>query len=144
MKLARWVRPTRVFLSWLALGLIIVGYTARTASAQVLYGSMVGTLTDQSGAVVPKATVIVTNTSTGLSREATTNDDGYYSIPNLPEGNYDLVVTATGFKPYTQKGVTVRINASPADATIEVGGVAEQVSVEATTAVLQTRQRMSA
>ena len=139
MKLARWVRPARVFLSWLALGLIVMGYTARTASAQVLYGSIVGTLTDQTSAVVPKATVTVTNTSTGLSREATTNDAGYYSIPNLPEGNYDLAVTATGFKPYTQTGVTVRINSvTRADAIIEVGGVAEQVSVEATSAVLQT------
>ena len=64
MKLA----PARVFLSWLALSLIVIGYTARTVSAQVLYGSIVGTLTDQTSAVVPKATVSVTNTSTGLSR----------------------------------------------------------------------------
>ena len=84
--------------------------SAHPASAQVLYGSVVGTLTDETGAVVPKATVTVTNTSTGLSRQATTNDIGYYSIPNLPEGSYDLAVAAGGFKPYTQTGVSVRIN----------------------------------
>ena len=87
VKLACWVPPARVFLSWLALSLIVIGYAARPASAQVLYGSVVGTLTDETGAVVPKATVTVTNTSTGLSRGATTNDAGYYSIPNLPEGS---------------------------------------------------------
>ncbi len=135
MKLA----PARVFLSWLALSLIVIGYTARTVSAQVLYGSIVGTLTDQTSAVVPKATVSVTNTSTGLSRQVTTNEAGYYSIPNLPEGNYDVAVNATGFKAYTQTGVSVRINSvTRTDIVIEIGGVAEQVSVEATSAVLQT------
>ena len=60
---------------------------------QVLYGSIVGTLTDETGGVVPNASVTVTNTSTGLSKQATANDVGYYSIPNLPEGSYDMSVT---------------------------------------------------
>ena len=93
-----------IVLSCLAIGFIVMGYAARTASAQVLYGSIVGTLTDQTGAVVPKAQVTVTNTSTGLSRQATTDDAGYYSIPNLPEGTYDLSVTASGFKPVHAEG----------------------------------------
>ena len=56
-----------------AIGLMVMGYAARPASAQVLYGSIVGTLTDETGAVVPNAVVDVTNTSTGLSRQATTD-----------------------------------------------------------------------
>ena len=81
----------------------------------------------------------VTNTSTGLSRQATTDDAGYYSIPNLPEGTYDLSVSATGFKPYTQKGVNVPINSvTRVDVSIQVGAVTEQVTVEASAAVLQT------
>ena len=123
----------------LVIVLMMTGYTARPASAQVLYGSIVGTLTDQTGAVVPKATVTVTNTSTGLSRQATTDDAGYYSIPNLPEGIYDLSITAGGFRPYTQKGVNVSINAvTRVDATMQVGAVTEEVTVEAATALLQT------
>jgi hypothetical protein len=64
----------------------VMGFADRTASAQVLYGSIVGTLTDETGGVVPNASVTVTNASTGLSKQATANDAGYYSIPNLPEG----------------------------------------------------------
>ena len=114
---------------------------SRAADAQVLYGSVVGTLTDQTGAVVPNATVMVTNHETGLSRQVVTDQNGYYSIPNLLEGVYDLAVTSTGFKPYTQKGVAISINrVTRVDATIEVGAVNEQVSVEATSAVLQTNK----
>ena len=81
----------------------------------------------------------VTNTSTGLSRQATTNADGYYSIPNLQEGTYDLAITASGFKTHTQRGVNVPINAvTRIDATIQVGALSEEVSVEANSALLQT------
>lgn len=118
---------------------MIMSYAARIASAQVLYGSIVGTLTDESGAVVPQATVTVKNTSTGLSRDAKTDNAGYYSIPNLPEGTYDLSVEAGGFRPYTQKGLNVPINAvTRANVVIAVGAVTEQVTVEAGTAALQT------
>jgi hypothetical protein len=128
-----------VILFCLAIGLLVMGYAPRTASAQVLYGSIAGTLTDETGAIVPRATVTVTNTATGLSRQATTDESGYYSIPNLLEGTYDLAVNASGFRPYTQKGVTVRINvATRVDAIVQVGALNEQVTVEASTAVLQT------
>jgi len=123
----------------LTIAFIVAGYSARPASAQVLYGSIVGTLTDQTGAGVPKATVTVTNKSTGLKKEATTDDAGYYSIPNLPEGTYDLAITAGGFRPYTQKDLNISINAvRRVDAALQVGGLTEEVSVEASTALLQT------
>jgi len=123
----------------LVIVLMMTGYTARPASAQVLYGSLVGTLTDQTGAGVPKATVTVTNKATGLSKQATTDDAGYYSIRNLPEGVYDLSIAAGGFRPYTQKDLNISINAvTRADAAMKVGGVTEEVSVEASTALLQT------
>jgi hypothetical protein len=138
LKTVKGVQAT-VMLSWLAIGIFMMVYPARPASGQVLYGSMVGTLTDQTGAVVPKATVTVTNASTGLSRQATTNDTGYYSIPNLLEGVYDLSVSASGFKPYVQNGIRVSINAvTRVDAAIQVGALSEEVRVEATTAALQT------
>ncbi|HSB17428.1 MAG TPA: carboxypeptidase-like regulatory domain-containing protein, partial [Bryobacteraceae bacterium] len=81
----------------------------------------------------------VTNTATGFSRQATTDDAGYYSIPNLPDGAYDVSVSASGFKPVTQKGVDIVINTvARVDVTLEVGAVTEAITVEASGALLQT------
>ncbi len=127
--------------SCLAFALTITAFAARPALAQVLYGSIVGTLTDETGAVVPKATVTVTNTATGLSRQATTDETGYYSIPNLQEGTYDLSVTASGFRPYTQKNIALPINSvTRVDAKIQVGAMNEEVTVQASAAILQTEK----
>ena len=119
--------------------LIFFNLGSTTAPAQVLYGSIVGTITDQSNAVVTTAAVTVINTSTGLAREAATDQTGYYAIPNLQEGSYDLTIKAPGFKPVTQKGVVVRINnVTRTDVSLEVGGVAESLTVEASATALQT------
>ncbi len=109
------------------------------AFGQVLYGSIVGTVEDPSGAVVPKATITVTNTQTGLTRETMADEAGRFSILNLLAGVYDMKVVASGFRQLTQTGVEVTINTvTRADARLEVGQTSEQVTVSATTAVLQT------
>ena len=121
--------------------LLFMGYETPTASAQVLYGSIVGTVTDPTGSVISRANVTVTNTATGLARTASADDAGYYSIPNLPQGAYDLSVSAAGFKPLTQKGVNVLINTvTRADLNLQVGGVTESVTVDASAALLQTNK----
>ena len=108
-------------------------------NAQVLYGSVVGTVTDQTGAVVPNATVTIKNVNTGQTREGTTDSAGYYSIQNVQEGRYDLSVTMTGFRPHLEKGVVVPINTvTRVNLSLQVGAVTETVSVEASAAVLQT------
>jgi hypothetical protein len=123
----------------LIIACMAIVFPPRAVCAQVLYGSIVGTVTDDTGAGVPKAVVMVTNTSTGLSRQATADDTGYYAIQNLPEGVYDLSISSSGFRPYSQKGVTVSINnVTRIDANVKLGGLTEQVSVEASTALLQT------
>lgn len=127
------------FLSCMAAGITLLPFGAPTASAQVLYGSIVGTVTDQSRAVVPGAVVTVTNKSTSLSRQATTDSAGYFAIQNLLQGSYDATITAPGFKPVTQKGVNVLINnVTRLDLSLEVGAVNESVTVEASAAQLQT------
>src|SRR5215470_8726891 len=120
-------------------GLMFMAYEAPVASAQVLYGSIAGVVTDRTGSVVPKTVVKVTSTSTGFSREATADSTGYYFIQNLPQGDYELSATASGFKPLTQKGVAILINnVTHMNVTLDVGGVTESVTVEVTAAPLQT------
>src|SRR6185295_874183 len=130
-----------IILSCLVTGFVFMGCETPIASAQVLYGSIAGTVTDQTKAVVPAAVVTATNTSTGLSRQSNTDSEGYYSISNLPQGNYDLTISSAGFKPVTQKGLDVLINnVTHLDLRLEVGGVSESVTVEASAALLQTNK----
>lgn len=129
----------RSFLLFSIACFITLGIEDRRAAAQVLYGSLVGTITDQTKAVVPNATVKVTNTETGLVREGAADSAGNYSIPNLLEGDYDVLVSASGFKPVTHKGVRIQINnVTHVDASLEIGVATESVTVAAAGALLQT------
>src|SRR5437868_10530652 len=74
------------------------------ASAQVAGGTITGTVTDPSGAVVPRASVAVKNEATEVSREVTANTDGLYTAPNLLPGTYDLKYTAPGFSNELRNG----------------------------------------
>src|SRR5713101_8026582 len=78
------------------------------ASAQDT-GSITGTVTDPSGAAVANAEVSVSNAGQGITRTARTNGGGEYLFAGLPVGNYDLAVTATGFKKYQAKGVVLGV-----------------------------------
>lgn len=119
--------------------LLALTLCALPAAAQVLYGTIVGTVSDPTGAAVPKATVTVVNTATGMTREVTTDDTGYFSIPNLLQGTYDVSVTASGFKPFTRRGVSVLTNTvTRVEVALEVGPITESVTVEATAVLLQT------
>ncbi len=123
-----------------ALCFLALGYAHR-AGAQVLYGSVTGTVTDQTGAAVPKAHVVVTNRATGVARGADADDTGHYVIIDVSPGNYDLTVKVSGFKPLTQTGLTIRTNTvTNADINLQVGAVSEQVTVEASAVTLQTEK----
>jgi hypothetical protein len=136
-------------LSWLLLlGLVtLAAVSVQTVmfvpvvNAQVLYGSVTGTVTDQSGAGVPKAHVAATNRATGVEREADADDNGHYTITDLAPGDYDLKVTASGFKPLTQTNLMVAANTvTNGDAKLQVGAMSEQVTVEASVVNLQTEK----
>jgi len=121
-------------------GLVLaVGLTAAPANAQILYGSVVGVVKDATGAVIPGATVTVVNKETNLTREATTNADGAYSIINVLPGPYDVKVTLTGFRDIARYNVPVTIGQiARVDVTMEVGTVAESVMVIGESPLLQT------
>src|SRR2546425_5851671 len=107
--------------------------------AQVLYGSLVGNVKDPSQAAVPGATVTITNQLTNASRETITTDEGVYSFATVQTGTYTLKVSLPGFKEFKQTDVQVTLNnVSRVDVTLQVGEVAESVTVSAQTATLQT------
>lgn len=119
--------------------LILMTVAACDLSAQVLYGSLTGTVADPSKGTVAGAVITITNTGTSQSARTTTDAAGYFSLRNLPQGQYDVSIGAPGFKPLTEKGVSVRINnVTSLEFTLEVGAVTDSVTVEASAALLQT------
>src|SRR5436309_5184512 len=127
-----------VLLSFLALSLSAT-LIVKPLKAQVLYGSILGTVTDPNGAVLPAAHITVVNPKTGLKREADSDSAGLYAIPNLPEGTYDLTASAKGMNGSKQMGVDVGVAAVVrVDFKMEVGQVNQEVTVSSSAAVLQT------
>ena len=110
-----------------------------SSRAQVLYGSVVGNVTDESGAVVPGATVRMINVGTGETRETATNDAGTYSFPDVPSGTYDIAVSKQGFKTSTTRGVVVSVDkVARVNAGLHVGEVSQTVEVTTQAPALQT------
>jgi Carboxypeptidase regulatory-like domain len=100
--------------------------------------TVVGTVTDPAGSVVPNVTITVTNTDTGYVRTFTTNDVGQYVAPGLPIGKYDLKAESTGFKIEESKGVVLNVNdRTRVDFQMKMGTKSETVSVEASTIQVQ-------
>src|SRR5437016_3699755 len=99
-----------------------------------------GAAKDQSGAVLPGVEIAVTQTDTGISRTALTNETGSYVLPNLATGPYRLEATLPGFRTYAQTGIVLQVNSSPVvNVVLEVGQVTEQVEVQANAALVETR-----
>jgi hypothetical protein len=120
---------------------VLLAFAAYTppAQAQVLYGSIVGTITDPSGAAVPEASVTIVNIATGHRRETTSTNQGTYTISDLPAGTYDITISKPGFKQYSAKGLPVSVGrVQRSDVRLAVGATTETVEVTAEAPVLQT------
>ena len=112
--------------------LVFVLLAAISLSAQTFRGTILGTVTDPSGAVVAGAKVTVKNTGTGLERASETSGDGSYSIPELPIGTYNVTVTQSGFQTFVATGVTVDVATERrVDASLKTGEVSTRVEVSA-------------
>ncbi len=93
-------------------------------------GSISGLVTDSTGAVIPGATVVATDTQTGVKTTVTTDAKGFYSLPALPVGTYDLQISQIGFKTYTESGLVINANSAlRVDATLSVGTINEKIEV---------------
>src|SRR4051794_18000741 len=107
--------------------------------AQFDTGQISGFVKDSSDAVLAGANVTVIHEGTREERKTTTNQNGYYVVPNLPVGTYTVTAEATGFKKFVQTGIVLnsaaRVNV---DATMTVGTMSESVEVRASTSQVQT------
>ena len=122
-----------------ALGFLVLLLLATHAWAQST-AQINGTVADSSGAVLPGATVIVIQTDTGFRREAVADDRGSFALPNLPLGPYRLEVSLSGFRSYVQTGIVLQVNSNPVlRATLQLGDVAETVTVVGAAPLVETR-----
>jgi hypothetical protein len=110
--------------------LVFVLLAAVTLSAQTFRGTILGTVTDPSGAVLPGAKVTVKNVGTGLERTTETSADGSYALPELPIGTYSVTITLTGFQTSVTTGVIVDVSTERrVDAALKTGQVSTKVEV---------------
>ena len=122
-------------------GVVVLLLTGAHAWAQAGATAQIsGTVKDGSGGVLPGVDVTVTQTDTGLKRNATTEADGSYLIPNLPVGPYRLEAVLQGFRTYAQTGIVLQVGASPViNVALAIGQVAETVTVQANALMVETR-----
>jgi len=103
-------------------------------------GSISGVVTDKSGAVISGATVVATDTQTGIQTTQNTDAKGFYNLPTLAVGTYNLEIKHAGFKTFRQTGLVIDANSAlRADASLDVGSINEKVEVSTEAAMVETQ-----
>jgi len=122
------------------LGLIVAAcLLPAVAAAQAVTGTILGLITDSTGAVMPGATVTLTNTGTGLLRVVTTDNNGEFTAPSLPTGTYSVKAELSGFKTVTRPDIPLGVDQRVRiDVKLEIGAVEESVTVTGTSPLVQT------
>lgn len=123
------------------LGMLLAGVSTGVLFGQASQSTLLGTVTDSSGAAVPAAEIIVKNEGTNIERTMSTNESGDFRIAGLEAGFYEVTVRSTGFKTFTR--TRIDLNSSQAkrvDAVLEVGDIATTITVEGGTSQIETEQ----
>ncbi len=122
-----------------SLALLCVFFLGLSFHAFAQEATVLGTVTDPSGSVVPNVTVTLTQVETGQSRSSTTNDTGQYVAPGLAIGHYNVSAKAAGFGPAERNGVMLNVNdRTRIDFVLKVGSTQENVTVEANAVQVQS------
>jgi hypothetical protein len=122
----------------IAIGVLIALNSGR-APAQVLYGSLVGNVTDVNGAVVPDAVATATNEDTGIAKTTKTDASGTYQFLDLQPGTYSLKIAVSGFKTYERRDLPVAANnVTRNDVGLEIGSIEQSITVTGVAPALQT------
>src|SRR5215831_9546183 len=117
-------------LTCVLLCIVCLAAHVRKSAAQNITGTILGTVRDPQGAVVPNASVIAKNVETGAERTALTDASGGFSIASVPAGSYEVTVTASGFQTEVRSGITMTVGAAlRVDFALNVGTVAEKVEI---------------
>jgi outer membrane receptor protein involved in Fe transport len=123
-------RVFRSLSAWVCLLAALFVFNCHSINAQTFRGTILGSVSDSSGASVPGASVTIRNLDTGLTRTVTTSDDGSYAAPELPIGNYSVTVEKAGFKTGVVTGIRVEVSSDRrADIVLQPGQIAQTVEV---------------
>ncbi len=118
---------------------MLAALSTSVSYAQAVNATLLGNVTDSSGAAVPAAKVTVTEMQTGTGRSMETNDSGNYVFPNLEPGVYKVTVERNGFRTAVKENVELLVNTTGrADLVLQPGQVTESVTISADAAILQT------
>jgi outer membrane receptor protein involved in Fe transport len=121
----------------LLLALSLAQYAA--AQATISYALLNGTVTDEAGRTIPKATITIRSLDTNQTSTAVSSDSGYYALPNLPPGRYELTVSFAGFGKYTRSGVELAVGqTATVNVTLKVAAVREEVAVSTEAPLVET------
>jgi len=135
------VRKTNVVVAFVFFVLAVLALCPVEAVGQLVFGTISGSVTDPSGAVIPNAMVKVSNVNTGVVHTFKTNEAGIYNATSLTPGVYKVEATAPGFKTAVVSAITLEVNANPrVDIALQVGTTSETVDVVAEAPLLQTQQ----
>jgi len=128
-----------LFAALFAVGMLVVGTPTAFAQGGVT-STLTGTVVDSSGAVIPGASIIVKRADTGVSTESVSNAEGQFTIPALNAGTYTVTASLSGFKTVTVNNVVVNAGVpAGVKVTMEVGGIEEQVVVQAGAEIVKTQ-----
>src|SRR5580693_5238154 len=112
---------------------------ALTLASASITGSISGVVTDKSGAVISSATVVATDTLTGVQTTQKTDSKGFFNLPTLAVGTYNLEITQVGFKTYRQIGIVIDANSAlRVDASLAIGSISEKIEVNTEAAQVET------
>ena len=126
--------------SVLAACLVLIFVDHPPAAAQTATGTIVGTVTDDTGAALPGVAVVVTNSDTSLTRNLVTDASGHYAAPNLPPGPYFIKGTLQGFETVLRSGITLTVGREAVvDLRMKIGSLQSEVTVVAEASSVETK-----